>query len=94
MVHASHVLYAFKGLVFCDVCGFVASRRVRKLGLPCGRDLPVIPTPQGASNKERIWQGLLPHNIAAWPADAPAVLPGFINLGFLPANPQLSFAID
>ena len=54
VLHASHQLYAFKGLVFCNVCGFVAGHSVQKHRIPSGQGLDNIPTRKGAENIDRI----------------------------------------
>ena len=79
-LHATHRLYTFRGLVFCNTCGFVAGHKVRKLKDPCGHDLPVMPSPKGADNLDRLWKGLLPRSTPAWPADASSGK-SFISLG-------------
>ena len=84
VLHPSHRLYSYRGLVFCNVCGFVASKVPKKLKLPCGQDLPQCPTLQGASNLDRLWKGLLPHCSPGWPADKPHS--SSIDLGSLPAG--------
>ena len=82
VLHTSHRLYSFRGLVFCNVCGFFASKFPKKLKLPCDQDLPQCPTPQGACNLDRIWKGLLPFGAPGWPADKP--LSSSLDLGTLP----------
>ena len=69
LLHYSHDLYLYKGLAFCNNCGFVAGHSVRKLRQPCGQDLTEVPTQAGRANLKRLRAGLLPNNTPAWPAD-------------------------
>ena len=69
LLHHSHDIHLYKGLAFCNNCGFIAGHSVRKLRQPCGQDLPEFPTKAGRTNLKRLRSGLLPCNTPAWPAE-------------------------
>ena len=69
LLHYSHALYLYKGLAYCNVCGFIAGHKARKLRLPCGQDLSEVPNQAGRDNLKRIRAGLLPNHTPAWPSE-------------------------
>ena len=74
-IHHSHDLWFYRGLVYCNLCGFFAAQAVRKLKQPCGDNLVEVPAPQGKDNLSRIRMGVLPRAVKEWPyISAPSIL--------------------
>ena len=62
VLHASHALRVFRGLYYCNRCGYYASKAPTRLKLPCegfGRT--------GRAVLARIHSGVLPPGLANWP---------------------------
>ncbi len=60
--HATHKLYVFRGLVFCNKCGMRSATQLNKLSKPC---LP--PTPYGEATIKSINACRLPYKVSRWP---------------------------
>jgi hypothetical protein len=64
--HHTHVLYIYRGLVYCNVCGNRASNnQVHKLAKRC--DGSPQPHTYGALALAAIKAGCLPHTLDQWP---------------------------
>ena len=66
IIHSSHRLHIYRGLVFCNHCGAIS--RFSKLGLLAQVCQP--PKHYGKSNITRLHNGLLPISVDFWPSDA------------------------
>ena len=67
--HPSHKLFTYRGLVYCDLCGNVASEQLHKLSKVCLRH----PNTYGRTNLAALRQGKLPGQLnrnGHWPADS------------------------
>ncbi len=53
--HHTHILYTYKGLVYCNKCGMKSNSELRKLSHPCNP-----PTEYGLANLKAIAEGNLP----------------------------------
>ena len=63
VAHPSHHLFVMRGLVFCNSCGYYASRRMQNLAEPCnGCDDRVAIT-----RVRNLRQGKLPSGLLQWP---------------------------
>ena len=63
IVHPSHELMRYRGLLVCKACGFRASVLPTGLAKACLRH----PTRWGNSNLRAIASGRLPNQLAYWP---------------------------
>ncbi len=63
--HSSHKIMYFKGITFCDLCGFWTQQRLQKLYKPCvgirGRNT------YGQQSLEKIYNDRCPKGLKAWP---------------------------
>ena len=66
LLHATHQLCMYRGLLFCTQCGFYAASIVRHLRWPCAVSRGHLVTPQGKRNLDRLAAGLCPI-MARWP---------------------------
>ena len=66
-LHTSHSLHVFRGLYFCQLCGYNASSKAQNLVKAC--DGPG-PESKGIKRAIRIKQGKLPSGLRQWPNDA------------------------
>ena len=66
VIHSSHKLRIYRGLIFCNKCGSIS--RYSKLGLLAQICEP--PKYYGSNNLVRLNRGQLPINVDVWPADA------------------------
>ena len=62
IAHASHALCVYRGLTFCNKCGFRAVVKYHNLAKPC-----VAPTACGLQTKHATKEGKLPPNLLSWP---------------------------
>ena len=63
VAHPSHQLFVLRGLVFCNSCGYYASRRLLNLVHPCRG-----PEDNNAINRVRnLRKGKLPGGVTKWP---------------------------
>ena len=67
LLHATHRLTLFKGLAFCDKCGFYAANHARKLKFPCEVARGGDCTAQGKRNLARLKSSLPPADMYRWP---------------------------
>ena len=67
IIHHTHKLFTFKGLVYCNKCGCRAGSRVLR-GLA---DRCAPPTQYGMSSLAAIREGQLPPKLPYWPAEPP-----------------------
>ena len=63
-LHQSHALAVFRGLYYCQHCGYYASSAPKRLKLPC-----VGFSSQGRATIARIRGGLLPSGLSCWPCE-------------------------
>ena len=68
-LHTSHSLHVFRGLYFCQMCGYTASLKAQNLVKPCSGPGPEA---EGIKRAIRIRQGKLPSGLTQWPNDAEA----------------------
>ena len=67
LLHATHRLAMYRGLVFCVACGFYAATLVRDLRWQCQcLEKRQPPTLQGRQNLRRLAAGICPQG-ASWP---------------------------
>ena len=65
VTHVSHVLYMYRGLIYCSKCGARAgASRLRKLAKVCE---PAVPGSTGRLVLDRINAGIKPPGIVKWP---------------------------
>ena len=69
LLHHSHDLALYKGLAFCNTCGFIAGHKARKLRQPCGQGLSEVPNQAGRDNLKKLRAGHLPNHTPAWPSE-------------------------
>ena len=68
LLHESHELRMYRGMVFCSLCGFYASNHAKKLLDPCMVAGGAERTAQGKSCLRRLAKGLTPHpTVHRWP---------------------------
>jgi hypothetical protein len=73
IVHHSHSLMMYKGLLYCNRCGCMSKQgKLHGLALACGP-----PKPYGRSNLGRIKRGLLPFRLECWPCETAEYLSDF-----------------
>ena len=65
VAHASHVLFVYRGLTFCNKCGCRAIVKYHNLAKAC-----VAPTTYGTQTKHAIKLGKLPPGFTCWPDSA------------------------
>ena len=63
VVHHTHELMSFKGLVYCKRCGTRGTNQLRKLAVECEP-----PTQYGKQSLAKLAGGKLPPNMTRWPA--------------------------
>ena len=63
-LHQAHALAVFRGLYYCQHCGYYASSAPKRLKLPC-----VGFSKQGRATIARIRGGLLPSGLSCWPSE-------------------------
>ena len=62
--HASHKLFSYRGLVYCNQCGARSgANQIRKLSKPC---VPAGPNSSGRVTIDRINAGKKPFGLASW----------------------------
>ena len=84
VMHSSHRLWHYRGLLICSTCGRFAAFRGRTLPAPCVGHRG----PYGTHNWNRLLKGLLPRGCPAWPAQAPPHLTGVFFSLHPPAEPS------
>ena len=68
LLHESHDLRMFRGMLFCHMCGFYASNHAKKLLEPCLVATGAERTAQGTACLRRLSRGLTPHpTVVSWP---------------------------
>ena len=70
-LHSSHKLMVYRGLIFCGVCGYYASKRALRLVGEC--------TERGVNARRRalhLRQGILPSGVGSWPNE---LAPGHLS---------------
>ena len=67
VTHSTHVLMKYRGLIYCNACGYVATGQMRKLATPC--DLPRPTNVAGDKVLASIRRADLPKSLAMkeWP---------------------------
>ena len=75
LLHPSHRLAMYRGLVHCRHCGGYAAHHASKLLRPCGQMSAF-----GKRQLSLLSRGLLPDKLAEWPASAPAEVRAWITL--------------
>ena len=62
VIHVSHDLRLFRGLIFCNTCGCRAQHKLHGLAHQCSP-----PTPYGAASLRKLNKGKLPPKLSCWP---------------------------
>jgi hypothetical protein len=76
VLHASHRLFCFRGVVACELCGSYATSRPVALARPCCGH----PAAEGTRVLRRLRAGLLPAALSAWPDSLPEASPLRVTL--------------
>lgn len=69
VTHVTHNLYNYKGIIYCQTCGYTASQKLRGLALECTR----VRTAHGKIVIDRISKDKFPPGVDRWPDDAHGV---------------------
>ena len=65
VIHVSHNLYRYRGLIYCLKCGAIGAYQARLLAEPCEE-----PTFTGARTLRYLQKDKLPPGIQAWPDES------------------------
>ena len=63
ITHPSHALFSYRGLIYCQACGYMANKMIRELSKPCTR----VKTAHAERVLDCISKDRLPLGVQEWP---------------------------